>query len=151
MVKHAIIYSVFAALMFCAWPQGKEGIHVGQALAESSGETTAESSPEFEYFQMNPLVLPIITERGLTQQVSMVVSLELPYGTKASIQSYEPRLADAYLQDLYGALGTGAAMMKGNVVDVQAVKERLTSVTEKVLGPEKVHSVLLQVVHQRPM
>ena len=71
--------------------------------------------------------------------------------SKKEIEEQEPRLADAYLQDLYGALGSGQAMMKGRMIDVYAVKQRLTAVTEKVLGPDKVHDVLLQVVQQRPM
>lgn len=114
-----------------------------------NAQAEEEASPEFEYYELAPLVLPIINETGVTQQVSLVVSLELPYGKKSEVELYEPRLADAYLQDLYGALGAGHAMMHGNVVDVQAVKSRLTDVTTKVLGPDKVNSVLLQVVQQR--
>jgi flagellar FliL protein len=107
------------------------------------------SVPEFEYYELAPLVLPIITETGVTQQVSLVVSLELPFGKKSEVEPYEPRLADAYLQELYGALGAGEAMMHGNIVDVQAVKSRLGEITTRVLGPDKVNSVLLQVVQQR--
>jgi len=123
------------------------------ALAEGGGEGAAETGPkpEFEYLQISPLTLPVITDRGLTQQVSLVVSIELPYGKKAEIEPMEPRLADAYLQDLYGALSSGHGMMRGNIVDVQAVKERLTNVTTKVLGADKFSSVLLQVVQQRAL
>lgn len=107
--------------------------------------------PEFEYVQLDPLNLPIITSKGLTQQVSLLVSLEITYGDKNAVIRYKPRLADAYLQDLYGALGTGVGLMRGNVIDVPQIKERLTSVTNKVLGPDlKVRDVLLQVVQQHP-
>ncbi|MFH1159028.1 MAG: hypothetical protein V1721_09170 [Pseudomonadota bacterium] len=108
--------------------------------------------PEFEYLQLDPLSLPVITAKGLTQQVSLMVSLEVDYGQKEKISLYKPRLTDAYIQDLYGALGTGHALMQGNLVDVRQVKKRLSSVTERVLGTDiKVHDVLLQVVQQRRM
>lgn len=108
--------------------------------------------PEFEYIQLDPLTLPIITTQGLTQQINLSISLEVPYGQKTEFDGFKPRLADAYIQDLYGALGAGFGMMKGNVIDVQQIKQRLTSVTDKVLGPDlKAHDVLLQVVHQRSM
>lgn len=108
--------------------------------------------PEFEYLDMDPLILPIITDKGLTQQVSLKISLEIAYGTKEAIDYFKPRLSDAYLQDLYGALGSGHGLMQGNVLDVMGIKKRLVGVTERVLGEEhKVHDVLLQVVQQRPM
>ncbi len=105
----------------------------------------------FEYMEMKPLILPVITDRGVTQQVSLIVSLEVPYGKKAEVEGMSPRLADAYLQDLYGALGKNQAMMSDDVIDVQAVKKRLTNVTYKVLKEDQVHAVLLQVLQQRRM
>jgi hypothetical protein len=63
-----------------------------------------------------------------------------------------PRLIDAYLQDLYGALSAGHGLMKDNFVDVVQVKQRLTAVTDRILGPDhKVHEVLLQVLQQHQM
>ena len=93
------------------------------------------------------MVLPIITDKGLTQQISLVISIETPYGKKADVEYLAPRLTDAYLQELYGRLGDGQDM-QGGVIDIQAVKERLAVVTDKVLGKELVHDILLQVVHQ---
>jgi hypothetical protein len=122
------------------------------AIAEEGAAAADGPHPEFEYIELDPLTLPVITTKGLTQQISLSVSLEVPFGQKAEYNGFKPRLADAYIQDLYGALGAGFGMMKGNVVDVQQIKQRLTSVTDKVLGPDhKAHDVLLQVVQQRPM
>jgi hypothetical protein len=119
----------------------------GIAMAAASEEPAA-ATPDFEYLDMKPLVLPIITEKGLTQQVSLVISLEVPYGTKDKVKAMEPKLADAYISDLYGALGTGHGLMKNNVIDIPAIKARLSKNTLKVLGPDKVNDVLLQVVQQ---
>ncbi len=122
---------------------------------EGGGDKSADPNaphPEFEYIQLDPLTLPVITTKGLTQQVSLKVQLEVEWGKKDEIEAFEPRLIDAYLQDLYGALGAGHGLMKDNVVDIVQVKQRLTSVTDKVLGPDhKVHEVLLQVLQQRPL
>ena len=118
-----------AVLVFAAdSPSVKHGMHFTASAYASEGEGGEGGdgqpvhNPDFEYLQMKPLILPIITDRGLTQQVSLVVSLELPFGEKKEIEEQEPRLADAYLQDLYGALGSGQAMMKGRMIDVYAVK-----------------------------
>ena len=118
------------------------------AIAMAATEEPAAATPDFEYLDMKPLVLPIITEKGLTQQVSLVISLEVPYGTKDKVKAMEPKLADAYISDLYGALGTGHGLMKNNVIDIPAIKARLSKNTVKVLGPDKVNDVLLQVVQQ---
>lgn len=108
--------------------------------------------PEFEYLKFEPLSLPVITSKGLIQHVSLMVLLEVDYGQKEEISLYKPRLIDAYIQNLYGALGTGDILMHGNFVDVKQVKQRLSSVTNEVLGPDiKVRDVLLQVIQQRKM
>lgn len=120
-----------------------------QAYAEESKDAP---HPDFEYVKLDPITLPVITPKGLTQQVSFVVQLEVDWGKKDDIAPYEPRLIDAYLQDLYGAFSAGHGLMKNNFVNVDTVKERLTSVTDKVLGPDhKVRAVLLQALQQRPL
>lgn len=122
------------------------------APAAHAAEAKEGPVPDFEYLEMKPLTLPVITDQGLTQQVSLIVSLEVPYGKKAEVENISPRLADAYLQDLYGALGgKGNTMMVNNVIDIQAVKKRLSRVTYKVLKEDQVHDVLLQVLQQRRM
>ena len=110
-------------------------------------------APEFEYVRLAPMVLPVITDKGITQQVSLAVTLELPYGKKDEISAYAPRLVDAYIRDLFGAIGAGHVMMRGNVLDIEALKSRLAAVTERVLGEDKdkVHEVLLQAINQAPM
>lgn len=111
-----------------------------------------EVKPDFEYYQVPAMVLPVITERGVTQQISLAVSIEVPYGSKDKLALYGPRLVDAYIRDLFGALGSGIVFMKGNVLNVEEIKARLTAVTEKVLGAEKekleMRGLLLQAVQQ---
>lgn len=116
---------------------------------ESGGGKGEKVNPEFEYLMLDPLNLPIIDDRGVSQQVSLVVSLEMKFGNLEKVKVYQPKLADAYIQDLYGMLGTGHGLMSGNVLDVRLIKDRLAQVTQKMLGPDMVKDVLLQVVQQR--
>ncbi len=119
--------------------------------AAAKEETTDEATRE--YYELSPLMLPVVNDDGIVQQVSIVISLELEEDmTRDDIRPYQPRLADAFIQDLYGVLGTGFGMVRGtDVIDVRLVKKRLSTITEHVVGPEMVHDVLLQVVSQRPM
>lgn len=119
---------------------------------EKEGEKDAPGVPswEYAYIQMESVTVPIITAKGLTQQLSVGISLEVPYSQKKEFTSYQPRLLDAYIQDLYGALGAGFSLMRNGVVDVQQLKQRMEVVTAKVLPPElKAHDILLQVVAQQ--
>lgn len=111
----------------------------------------AETKDEFEYFEMSPIMVPVINGMGLSQQVSMIVSIEVPKGRLDEVSAYGPRLTDAYIQDMYGVLSAGYGLVHGNVLDIPAIKQRLSGVTVRVLGDDVVHDVLLQVVQQRPL
>ena len=100
---------------------------------------------------MSPLVLPIVDKNGVSQVISLVVSIEVKDEISAKeVERLSPRLKDAYIQDMYGVL-TKQAAMEGGVVQVGYIKNRLNTVTLKVLGKDLVRDVLLQVVQQRPV
>lgn len=103
------------------------------------------------YVKMDPLNLPIVDETGISQIVSLVVSLEVgDTEHEKRIREIMPRIQDAYIQNMYGILNQHAAL-KGGIVQVGMIKERLHQITEKVVGEGAVNEVLLQVVNQRPM
>ena len=119
-----------------------------QADKKAEGEA---GTPEVAFVEMKPLVLPIVDQNGVSQIVSLVVSLEASSPeVKAEIEKYSPRLLDAFIQDMYGALSRKSAM-EGGMVQVGYIKSRLNRVTAEVLGKDKVKDVLLQVVQQRPV
>ncbi len=124
--------------------------------AEASDSKEAESgdheaAPEVSFFEMKPLVLPIMDENGVSQVISLVVSLEAASPeARAEIEKYSPRLLDAFIQDMYGALSRKAAM-EGGLIQVGYIKSRLNRVSGEVLGKDKVKDVLLQVLQQRPV
>lgn len=121
------------------------------AAAGAEDKAEEKKTGTFEYVDMNPLTVPVINEKGVVQQVSLAISLECAMGKRDSVNIYKPRLMDAYLRELYGALGSGRAMMQGNIVNVEELKSRLTIVTQRVVGPDLVSDVLLQSVHQYAM
>jgi flagellar FliL protein len=123
----------------------------GGIITAAHASTDAESSSEFEYYELPPLLIPVINARGLSQQVSLVVSIEVPTGKLEEVALYAPRLTDAYIQDMYGVLSAGYGLVNGNVLNVSAIKQRLSKVTVNVLGEELVEDVLLQIVQQRPL
>lgn len=111
----------------------------------------AEIVPPGEFVELDPLILPIVTKNGVTQVISLVVALEIEVGgSSESVKLLKPRLKDAYIQDMYGALNDRGAM-HGGVVRVDVLKKRLNEITAKVLGEGTVREVLLQVVQQRPI
>lgn len=104
-----------------------------------------------EFVQLDPLILPIVDSNGVSQIVSIVVVIEVE-GSKnqEKVIKLQPRLKDAYIQELYGVLNRHAAL-KGGVIQVSMIKERLSQISHRVMGDGVVHDVLLQVVQQRPI
>ncbi len=124
---------------------------VSQAYAESKEESEG-GSDKIEYYDLEPLVLPIIDVHGASQMIHLSVSLELAEDTdRDDITPYTPRLADAFLNEMYGALGEGYGVTRAGTIDIAYLKKRMTEITTRVLGPDKVTSVLIQAVHQQRM
>ncbi len=122
-----------------------------EAGKHAKSDEKHEDKSYYEYVRLDPLILPIIDEYGVSQVVSLVVSLEVKDAKMAEkVQKMSPRLKDAYIQDLYGMLNKHAAL-KGGVVQVAQLKLRLNKVSSKVMGDDVINDVLLQVVQQRPI
>lgn len=101
------------------------------------------------YVELHPLILPILDDNGISQTVSLVVSVEVVDQAAADkVKNLQPRLHDAFIQDMYGALNR-RAVMNGGVIEVSKIKERLNRVSASVVGEGTIKDVLLQVVRQR--
>lgn len=117
--------------------------------AKEATAAAAATEAQREFVQMNAMIFPLIGDRGVTQTISLVVSLEVPdAATAEEVKKLTPRLTDAFIQDMYGTLNRESAMQNG-VLQVAPLKARLNKITTKVLGEGKVNDVLLQVVQQR--
>lgn len=119
--------------------------------AEQAALDAALADEPGEFVELDPLILPIISKKGVTQVVSLVVSLEVMGPADAErARLLTPRLKDAYIQDMYGVLNDRIAL-RGGVIRVDMIKKRLNKVSIEVLGEGVVKDVLLQVVQQRPI
>ena len=122
-----------------------------EEMDEYAGDEKAEYAKSFEFVELDPLILPIVDAKGVSQTVSLVVVLEVPNSAaKTKILDIEPRLKDAYIQDMYGVLNKHAAL-KGGVLQVDMLKSRLNKISQRIVGEDKINDVLLQVVQQRPI
>ena len=118
---------------------------------DASAAEEKKSANVAEYIKMDPLLLPIIDDDGVQQVVSMVVTIEVDGISNADkVKAMRPRLADAYIQNMYGILNKHAAL-KGGIIQVAMLKERLNKVTSDVVGDDMGAEVLIQVVQQRPI
>ncbi len=103
------------------------------------------------YVRFNPLQLPLIGDDGIDQVIDITVALEVPDQAAADqVIALAPRLNDAILSDLYGVMHTSRIMRNG-VVNVNAIKQRIVTVSQRIMGEDLVHDALVQSVGQRPM
>lgn len=102
------------------------------------------------YVEIAPFVIPVIGAKGPEEMVSLVVTLELAPGEerKTYVKQRLPKLNDAFMQTLYGALDRKTVNRAG-LVDVALVKAKLMKAAERTLGPDYVTDVLVQAVAQR--
>jgi len=121
--------------------------------ATFNGSNAADDAEKVEgevvhFVELSPLMLPVINDRGVSQMISLIVAVEVDSQEKADkVTKFSPRLTDAYLSDLYGAL-SNKNMEKG-MVPIAYLKERLNVMSNKVLGDEVVSDVLVQVMQSR--
>lgn len=125
-----------------------------QAAKEADAHASAEGEQDGgggDFVELDPLILPIIDETGVAQVVSIVIVIEVSSASIGNdVKKYSPRLKDAYIQEMYGILNEHAAL-RGGVIQVSMLKDRLKTISRRVLGEDKVVDVLLQVVQQRPI
>ena len=137
----------FGAYTFFNKPAEANETKEAAKAAEAAKPAGEEVKPSF--VELKALVLPVIDQNGVSQVVSIVVSLEADNPANVEeIKLLTPRLTDAYIQGMYGVLSSKQVMDQG-VLQVGYIKARLNAITTKVLGENKVKDVLLQVVQQR--
>lgn len=106
------------------------------------------SFKEGKFVDLDPLVVPIVGNNGVSQLISIAVTLEVDSGMAEKVDTYSPRITDAFIQDMYGALSREAAMENG-IVKVKMIKYRLKKVLKRVLGEDMQANILLQGLQQR--
>ena len=130
---------------------GSNFSEISKAEIDSDKKSAAADLKNLKFVELDPMVLPIIDSKGVTQVITLVVAIEVTTDTAAQqVRNLTPRLKDAFIQDMYGVLNRKAAM-EGGMLRVDRLKKRLTKISYKVLGEQDINQVLLQVVQQNPV
>ncbi|HYG88296.1 MAG TPA: hypothetical protein VD978_18785 [Azospirillum sp.] len=123
----------------------------GKHFDEETKKKEAEKPPPpVAYVRLSPIVVPMIGENRAEQFVTVVVTVEVAAAKQFHAQSNVPRLIDAFIATMYGAVND-KSILNGGLVNIPAVKEILTGAANKVLGPGVTQDVLVQVVTQRTL
>lgn len=101
------------------------------------------------YVHLTPFILPVVTEKGAEQIVTLMVDLRVKDGSTANkAQDNMPRIKDAMMGVLYGGLGSGE-LRNGALVDVAGVRRKIMSAVTSIMGEGTVEEVLIQAIAQR--
>ena len=131
-------------------PENAEAVAAKMAR-DKKARLSEKEAKSLRFVEMEPIILPIIDSQGVSQVITLIVSLEVnSEDNEEYVTMLKPRLKDAYIHDMYGVLNQKASLEAG-VIKVDQLKERLNNVANKVLGDKKVNNVLIQVVNQRPI
>lgn len=118
---------------------------------DKAAREAEENAKNLHFVKLDPIILPIIDAQGVSQVVTLVVSVEVDGSENAKrAEILVPRLKDAIIHDMYGVLNKKAST-DGGLVKVDKLKRRLNKISQNVLGEKNVNDVLLQVVNQRQL
>ncbi len=120
-----------------------------EAKEEKSGGLLGLNVDKTSYISLNPIIVPILGDNGEAQLVTIMISLEVPNSeAETKVREQKLRLVDAFITDMYGVLDNNHLLRNG-YVDVARMKQRLSKISDKVLGEHIVSSVLVKGVQQR--
>jgi flagellar protein FliL len=113
----------------------------GAADREAGPNASIPGVPTF--FNIEPIVLPVIEGNRIPRQVGVLLTLELAEGhTAAEARDKERELTDAFITELYRIYEWRAG--DDRVVNERLIKERLQAAADRVLGPGVVHAILIR-------
>ena len=119
--------------------------------AESAATALAQEGLSAEALPFDVTDLAAVRSALGDQVIDIIVALEVADKEAGDrVIAMAPRINDAILQDLYGVLHT-RRIMRGGIVDVTAIKLRIVTVAQGVMGEGVVIDALVQGVAQHPL
>jgi flagellar basal body-associated protein FliL len=101
------------------------------------------------YVRMRPLVLPVITNDGIEQLVTLALDVRVKDEDTADIlHKNMPRLTDSLLRALYGGIDEGS-LKNGKLVNLEKIKVRAVSAVSELVPRDKIVDVLIEGIAQR--
>jgi flagellar FliL protein len=114
-------------------------------LRDDGGVAEVEREPEpgMDFVKVDPLSLPVIREGRVVRHVTVILTLEVPEGGANRVVFKSMRqLQDAYIHELHSLYSRRFAWEHNRLIHF--VKRRILAASEKVLGPDIVHEVVVQ-------
>lgn len=107
-----------------------------------------EPPPPPVFVEFNPIQVPLLGQDTVEETYVISVAVQAPSDVEAAqIVLQSPRLNDAFLQVLYGAVRK--SKMPDGTLDMSLVKGRILRASEVILGEGFVTDVLIQAIGQK--
>lgn len=143
-----LFFLLFSSVAMASDGEKKQATHPAGEGAPKASESGGLGGSKV-YVSIGPIILPVITDDGPQQIVTMIVSLQVnDTNDSDKVRQQLPRLIDSYMRALYGKLDSNS-MRNGVVIDVDFVKRKVTKATEEIMGKGVVEDVLIQAISQR--
>jgi len=102
-----------------------------------------------QFFNIQPIVLPVIEGNAVTRQVGVLLTVELAEGhRKTEAAEKERELTDAFITELYRIYGWRSGA--DQVVNERLIKHRLQEAADHVLGKGVAHAILIRQLLEQP-
>ncbi|HYD98155.1 MAG TPA: hypothetical protein VEH84_02110 [Alphaproteobacteria bacterium] len=117
--------------------------------AAEAAAKAAEPQPPPIFANLKPVVVPVIRQDKVEALVTVIASVQIASADDASrLVLLQPRLTDAMIVELTGALSKRSAMKDGRV-DAAVIKHHVALAARRVAGEETIKDVLVQIVNQQ--
>ncbi len=101
------------------------------------------------YVHLEPMTMPIITNAGAEQLITMLIDVEVKdFDIADQMHADMPRVRDALMRSLYGGLGEGT-LRNGKLADISKIKAKTLSALQEIIPGDGMKNVLIQGVSQR--
>jgi flagellar protein FliL len=116
------------------------------AEGEKAEPKSTSGAPIF--FNIHPIVLPVVVGNSIPRQVGILLTVELGEGhAQSEVRAKDRQLTDAFITELYRIYGWRSG--DTHVVNERLIKDRLQIVANRVLGKGVVDAILIrQLIEQ---
>jgi flagellar basal body-associated protein FliL len=129
--------------------ENKEGKNSKSDKAEKGMISGGRFAGDPVYVRLQPILLPVINDKGAQQIVTMVIDIQVKdLDIADTIHNQMPRVQDTVLRALYSALSEDSSR-NNPMVDIEVIKTRVFNSLDKMLGANVVDDILIQAIAQR--
>lgn len=124
-------------------PFAPEPVAGGEGDGTPAQEQSLDDPPRF--VDVEPLNIPVFHEDRVATTVQIQLKLEaIGEENEKEIIRLLPRIADAFLRDMHAFIPR--LLKKEQQIKVPILKKRLQIISERLVGPNLIHNILVQSV-----